>query len=164
MIDIKEQLVELFYENNVHCDHPIERLADYVADLIPNDATLLPCKVGQTVYKICPKCNDRHDGSCNHCAWSGCHMTGCDIGVRVYSDGSCGDKPLQIVPRKVTKNNFVTTLEYWNLMYFATEDKARTAMSEYDTIRKIEDRNERYAAYKEWEKARACTFPFLIEN
>lgn len=91
-------------------------------------------------------------------------MTGCDIGVRVYSDGSCGDKNLQIVPRKVTKNNFVTTLEYWNLMYFATEDEARTAMSEYDAIRNIEDRDERYVAYKKWEKEREIVFPFLCED
>ena len=165
MLDIKKTLVDLIVGADISLFGTDKPFAEVYADcLINNGVTILPCKVGQTVYKICPKCNDRHDGSCKHCAWSGCHMTGCDVGVRVYSDGSHNDKPLQIVPRKVTKNNFVNTLEHWNLMYFATEDEARTAMTEYDAIRKIEDKDERYAAYKAWEKEREIVFPFLIED
>lgn len=122
---------------------------------------VIPCKVGQTVYKICPKCNEKHNGSCDHCAWRGCFMTGCDVGVRVYFDGSNGDYNLQIIPYKVSENRFVTIIKYWNIMFFATAEEAETAKSEYDTIRKIEDRQERYKTYKEWETKREKHYAFL---
>lgn len=121
----------------------------------------LPYKIGQTVYKICPKCNEWHNASCEHCAWRGCLGFGCDIGVRVYSDGSHNKHELQIVPRKVIKHNLITILELWNIMYFATEEEANTAREEYCTIRKIEDRHERYKAYKAWEKKRKIHYSFL---
>lgn len=121
-------------------------------------------KVGETVYKICPKCNDWHNASCEHCAWRGCLGHGCDIGVRVYSDGSYNKHELQIVPRKVTKHNLVTILELWNIMYFATEEDANSAKAEYDAIRKIEDRHKRYKAYKAWEAKREMHYEFLEEG
>ena len=39
---------------------------------------LFPTWIGETVYKICPKCNDKHDGSCKNCAWEGCIWSGCN--------------------------------------------------------------------------------------
>lgn len=121
----------------------------------------VPCKVDQTVYKICPKCNEHHNASCKHCAWSGCLGFGCDIGVSVYSDGSYNECALQIVPRKVTKYNIITILELWNIMYFATEEEANTAKDEYDTIRNIQDKHERYEAYKAWENERKQHYAFV---
>lgn len=131
---------------------------------LAKNAIVLPCKVGQTVYKICPKCNERHSGSCEHCAWRGCIGYGCDIGVRVYSDGSYNKHDLQIVPRKVSRYTIVTILELWNIMYFATEEEALAAMTEYDAIRKIEDRHERYEAYKAWEAKREMHYAFLEDE
>ena len=41
MPNTREKLIELFEENNVRCDHTIERLADYVNALIANGVTVL---------------------------------------------------------------------------------------------------------------------------
>ncbi len=120
----------------------------------------IPCNVGQTVYKICPKCNPYHSGNCENCAWRGCFMTGCDIGIRVYSDGSHCEHPLQIIPYRATPHRFMTVLLWWNIMYFATEEEAQTALAEYESIRKISDRKERYKAYKKWESHRETKYTF----
>jgi hypothetical protein len=34
MSTVREQLIELFYDNNVHCDQTIEHLVDDVLDII----------------------------------------------------------------------------------------------------------------------------------
>ena len=39
-MDIREKLVELFYDNNVRCDQKIEGLADDVMDIIAHDITV----------------------------------------------------------------------------------------------------------------------------
>lgn len=88
-------------------------------------------------------------------------MTGCDIGVRIYSDGSHNEHNLQILPYKVTENGFITIIKYWNIMFFATEESANTARAEYDAIRNIQDRRERYEAYKAWESKREMHYEFL---
>ena len=38
MSTIREQLIELFYDNNVHCDQTIEHLVDDVVDIINNSS------------------------------------------------------------------------------------------------------------------------------
>ena len=39
-MDVREKLVELFYDNNVRCDQKIEGLADDVMDIIANCVTV----------------------------------------------------------------------------------------------------------------------------
>ena len=39
-MDVREKLVELFYDNNVRCDQKIEGLADDVMDIISNGVTM----------------------------------------------------------------------------------------------------------------------------
>lgn len=39
-MDVKEKLVELFYDNNVRCDQKIEGLADDVMDIIAHVVTV----------------------------------------------------------------------------------------------------------------------------
>lgn len=39
-MDVREKLVELFYDNNVMCDQKIESLADDVMDIIANGVTV----------------------------------------------------------------------------------------------------------------------------
>ena len=39
-MDVREKLVELFYDNNVRCDQKIEGLADDVIDIIANGVTV----------------------------------------------------------------------------------------------------------------------------
>lgn len=160
---MREKLISLIFEGMKkyqpgNKQYLRESIADY---LLANDVNILPCKVGKTVYKICPKCNDRHNGNCNHCAWRGCFMSGCDVGVRVYSDGSYNEKPLQVVPYSVTRGGFVTIVENWNVLYFPNSEEAEKAISEYDKIRKIEDRKERYKKYLSWEAQRKQHYSFL---
>lgn len=140
-----------------HCQMMVKILRKYPAA----DVVVPPCNVGSTVYKICPKCNEHHNGSCERCAWRDCFMTGCDVGVRVWYDGSHNEHPKQIVPRKVTKYSIITIFELWNIMYFATEEEANTAKAEYDAICNIQDRNERYEAYTAWEAKRKMHYGFL---
>ena len=55
MPNIKEKLVELFYDNNVRCDQKIEGLADDVIDIITHDkwnhASITP-KDGLYIVKL----------------------------------------------------------------------------------------------------------------
>lgn len=39
-MDVREKLVELFYDNNVRCDQKIEGLADDVMDIIASGVTV----------------------------------------------------------------------------------------------------------------------------
>ena len=39
-MDVREKLVELFYDNNVMCDQKIEGLADDVMDIIAHGVTV----------------------------------------------------------------------------------------------------------------------------
>ena len=48
MPTIREQLIELFYDNNVHCDQTIEHLVDDVVDIIKNSNIVLPDTVKST--------------------------------------------------------------------------------------------------------------------
>lgn len=63
-MDVREKLVELFYDNNVRCDQKIEGLADDVMDIISNGVTVQEC--GEWVHPkgyvvsngfLCSKCN-----------------------------------------------------------------------------------------------------------
>lgn len=124
-------------------------------------ATIIPIKLNQIVYKICPKCNDNHHGSCRNCAWQNCLGYGCEVGVGVWHDGSYNTGPLQLVPVRVVERNFITILKSWNVMYFPTEKAAGVALTEYDAIRGIEEKEERYNAFSEWAAAREVRFSFL---
>ena len=62
-MDVREKLVELFYENNVRCDQKIEGLADDVMDIIAHGITVQEC--GEWVHPkgyvvsngfLCSKC------------------------------------------------------------------------------------------------------------
>lgn len=67
-MDVREKLVELFYDNNVRCDQKIEGLADDVMDIISHGITVqewisvkdrLPDKTGRYLVlknRIAPDC------------------------------------------------------------------------------------------------------------
>lgn len=124
----------------------------------------LPVKIGSKVYKICPKCNDNHNGNCKNCAWGGCFSGNCDIGVGVWSDGSYTEKPLQIVEKKITDNNISNVYDWWNIMFFDNEIKAKQAMEEYDQIRIIEDKFERVERFRDWYNSRKIKNPLKLEE
>lgn len=110
-----------------------------------------PVWVGDTVYKICPKCNDKHNGSCKNCAWSDAIQSyGCDIGPEMYPDGSGLDKTMQIVKKEVTEQNLFTICELFGIQYFESIKDAKEAMNEFARIRDIQDKDERIRQFNEF--------------
>lgn len=110
----------------------------------------IPVKVGQKVFKICPKCNDRHNGSCKDCEWSGAIWHYCHIDVMVYDDGSFNEHKNQIVPMFVTEHNLFHIIDEWNITYFDNIKEIERAIKEYEQIIEITDRCERVKQFKEW--------------
>ena len=87
-MDVREKLVELFYENNVRCDQKIEGLADDVIDIIDHGVTAQECghwisltdcanagvycsvchkKVYKEDYAYCSRKNKLRSSYCPHC-------------------------------------------------------------------------------------------------
>lgn len=114
----------------------------------------IPVQVGQKVFKICPKCNDEHNGSCKNCAWRGCIWHYCTIDVHVYEDGSFNEHKKQVVETIVTEHNLVHVIDEWNITYFETIEAAEQAIKEYEQIIEIADRHERVAKFDEWYNTR----------
>lgn len=106
----------------------INKLVDY-EDLEEQGLLLrLPCKVGDTVYRICPKCNDNHNGNCKNCAWQGAAgMNGCNV-YGLWSDGQYPPDKCTIVPYKVTWNYIPNFLENIGKTVFLTHEEAEAAL------------------------------------
>lgn len=147
--------------DEVYTDEDVEYLCPEFKD--KSRFVELPCKIGDTVYKICPKCSQNHNGSCQNCAWVGC-AGGCDVGVGVWGDGSFNELRLQIVEKKIWESGFVKIVNLWNIQYFATKEEAEIALKEYDFIRKISDRKERKKQYDLWEEKRSIGNIFTREE
>jgi len=109
-------------------DEVCEKLGEY-DDLDEQGLLLkLPCKVGDIIYRICPKCNDKHDGSCKNCAWSvGLSNCGCDI-YGLWSDGQYPPKECTIVPYKVYWNYIPNLMEHLGKTVFLTQAEAEEAL------------------------------------
>lgn len=106
---------------------PTDRLAEY-EDLEEQGKLLkLPCAVGDTVYRICPKCNDSHNGSCKNCAWeNSCSNRGCTV-YGVWKDGRYPMGECTIVPYKVSWNYIPNLLENIGKRVFLTREEAEAA-------------------------------------
>lgn len=118
----------------------------------------LNCCIGDMVYKICPKCNDNHVGTCKNCAWEGCSLP-CTVTNIVYKDGSCKSN-LQAVLIKVNDKNFVYVNETWNVHHFGTKIAAEQAIREFKLITEIDDPTTRYGTYVEWVRDRDTKIDF----
>ena len=87
-MNVREKLVELFYENNVRCDQKIEGLVDDVIDIISHSVTAQECgywisltdcanagvycsvcnkKVYKEDYAWCNRKNKLRSDYCPHC-------------------------------------------------------------------------------------------------
>lgn len=106
----------------------INKLAEY-EDLEEQGLLLrLPCKVGDTVYRICPKCDNDHDGSCKNCAWEGtAGMKGCTV-YGLWRDGQYPPDKCTIVPYKVTWNYVPNLLHNIGKTVFLTSEEAEAAL------------------------------------
>lgn len=112
------------------------------------------CLIGDTVFKMCPKCNEEHNGTCEHCAWRACIWQYCDIDPHVYDDGSYNKNKKQVVEKVVNERNFIHINKLWNIGYFATRADCEKAINEYEAICAIEDKKTRVAEFEKWYNAR----------
>lgn len=119
----------------------------------------LNCCIGDLVYKICPKCNDNHNGTCEHCAWEGCALP-CSVTNNIYQDGSFNTKPMQVVQLRVNQYNFIYINETWNVHHFGTKIAAEQAIREFKLITEIDDKISRYGTYVEWVRDRDTKIDF----
>lgn len=126
-------------------DKIVEKLAkceqrlNHYEDLEEQGSLLkLPCKVGDTVYRICPKCNDRHDRSCEHCAWrTALSNSGCTV-YGLWSDGQYPPDKCTIVSYKVTWNYIPNLLEHFGKTVFLTQAEAEETLKK---VNETEDEN-----------------------
>lgn len=111
--------------------------ADYTADsLLANGVIVPPCKVGDTVYKICTvnsriKIGDLWDGrivesNCDRCGYRGCVCY--HIGLRKHEHALMIDV---VVPRKVYSLAFLMEImPYIGSIWFTSEEEAEKALAE----------------------------------
>lgn len=92
----------------------------------------LPCDVGDTVYRICPKCNDRHDGSCKNCAWASClSNSGCTT-YGLWNNGQYPPEKCTIVPYEVFWNYFPDLMRNLGRKVFLTKEEAEAKLKELE--------------------------------
>lgn len=79
--------------------------------------------IGQKVYRICPKCNDRHNGNCEHCAWRMCSRPCTTYGL--WSDGQYPKEQCQILEVTLTWAYIPDFLEHLGDKTFFTLEEAK---------------------------------------
>lgn len=85
---------------------------------------VLPCKVGDTVYRICPKCNDDHKGSCDRCAWENTGgVEGCNV-FGLWGDGQFPANKCTVVPWVATYHRMPTVIDKLGSRIFLTREEA----------------------------------------
>lgn len=78
------------------------------------------------VYRICPKCNDRHSGSCEHCDWNSVISTyGCTT-FGLWNNGHYGPDKCTIVKKAVKWNNIPTLVRHYLKHVFLSEEAAKS--------------------------------------
>ena len=81
-------------------------------------------KVTDNIYRICPKCNEQHNGNCDGCSWQ---FAATKQGCRIYGLWSDGQFPVEkctVVPYAVTWEYIPNLLEHLGKTAFLTKDEA----------------------------------------
>ena len=108
----------------------LNRLAELEDKIEKGTLIELPCKVGDTVYKICPKCNDRHNESCKNCAWAGCiSYDGCSV-FGLWGDGNYPPEKCTIVPYTMDYRFIPVVLKHIGTKIFLTREEAEKRLEE----------------------------------
>lgn len=112
----------------------------------------MPCKVGDTVYKLCPmdKVNKVSEcylsgGSCKNC-----DSDGCVYGFINKASQLSVIPPLISVPLRVTNDNIFIVMKYWNILYFKTEEDAKSGIDSYYSALEGKTAEERFTNYCKW--------------
>lgn len=95
-MDVREKLVDLFYDNNVMCDQKIEGLADDVMDIIDNGVTVQECAYWQYIEDDIDEDNNIQ-AYCSVCGAGDKHATSM-IGKVPYC-WKCGRKMMPQPPK-----------------------------------------------------------------
>lgn len=85
--------------------------------------------IGKPYYRICPKCNKDHNGSCKNCAWASC-LTNCGCGTfGFWSDGQyCGEHN-HVVEKILTWNEIPTIIREYGQLVFLDRESAEDALT-----------------------------------
>ena len=113
-----------------------EKLADH---LLANGVIVPPCKVGDTMYKVCTvnsriQMGQLWDGkivktNCDRCGYRNCHCY--DIGLRKHDPDTMIDV---IVPKIISSLEFaVKIMPYVGTVWFNTEEEAEQALKERES-------------------------------
>ena len=112
------------------CQELQDRLAKLEDKIEKGTLIELPCKVGDTVYKICPKCNERHNGNCENCAWRGCiSYDGCSV-FGLWGDGQYPPERCTIVPYTMDYRFIPVVLKHIGTKIFLTREEAEKLLEE----------------------------------
>lgn len=126
-----EKRLEQGYPRNVP-EERFLRLAAYEDLEEQGRLVVLPCKVGDTVYKICPisrfiEIGDRWDGrivetDCQRCAYYACDC---------HNIGYNKEARNVVVERRMSKpEQIVRCMPYFGTIYFLTREEAETALNQ----------------------------------
>ena len=158
---MRDRLIELFKEMDenpeITCPHPgdddldsckgcryaigkngwlCDLNARKVDHLLANGVIVPPCKVGDTMYKVCTvnsaiKMGQLWDGNvvkanCDRCGYRNCHCY--DIGLRKHDPDTMIDV---IVPRTISSVEFlVRIMPYVGTVWFNTKEEAEAKIKE----------------------------------
>jgi hypothetical protein len=113
-------------EDTINLTEGVEACLDFVS---VDQCKMLVDHIGEYVHKICPKCNDRHDGSCDNCAWkSACFQNGCSV-FGLWGDGQYPPDQCTIVPFKIHWNSIPTIAKQLGKKCFFTKEQAEAALA-----------------------------------
>ena len=138
----RERLIELICTGiKKHHSNDRQYLHDSIANvLLENDVIVPPCKVGDTVYKLCTvnsriKFGDMWDGTivknnCDRCGYRGCSCY--NIGIRRHE---CDTMIDIVTPIKINNIEFlIKIMPYFSTIYFITKEEAEKALKETESV------------------------------
>lgn len=118
------------YDSSDCVDVLVNRLGVYEDAEESGRLLILPCPLDSAVYRICPKCNDLHDGSCKHCAWCGTGgFDGCDV-FGLWNDGQYPADRCTVVPWRATWRTMPIVIKELGRRIFLTREEAENRLAE----------------------------------
>lgn len=118
------------------CHKLVSQLKEYKELEEQGKLLKLPCAVGDTVYRICPKSNSSHDGSCRNCAWeNSLSLYGCAV-YGLWPDGHYPARECTVVPYRVHWNYLPEVVREIGKRVFLTKEAAEAALREREAGRR----------------------------
>ncbi len=119
--------------------------------LAENNFCQLPFKVGDIVYKLCEKKQlDLCGGIVDATVCEGCFSFPCLSGFISGEEDLAVMPILSYIPFKVNDINFTAVLDYWNILYFATEEEASDGKQDLYVALEGKTAKERFENYVNW--------------